>query len=128
MKKKKKKKEEEKKKKQGLVFRQAQSLESQSQTPSLWHMRLGLCFSISTEDTPLPPPAAPSCPSTSTVQVKVRLPGPVGQQRKEENRRNCILRLDISPLRHYGKHMVVVLTAPTTISNEKVKTADILIP
>ncbi|GFR82456.1 hypothetical protein ElyMa_004098000 [Elysia marginata] len=42
-------------------------------------------------------PAAPSCPSTSTVQVKVRLPGPVGQQRKEENRRrNCVLRRDIS--------------------------------
>ncbi|GFR78269.1 hypothetical protein ElyMa_002256800 [Elysia marginata] len=85
-------------------------------------------FSLSTEDTPLPPSAAPSCPSTSTVQVKVRLPGPVGQQRKEENRRrNCVVRLDISLLRHYGKHMIAVLTAPTTISSEKFKIADILI-
>ncbi|GFS22492.1 hypothetical protein ElyMa_006952700 [Elysia marginata] len=67
------------------------------------------------------------CAVSHSVQVKVRLPGPESQQRKEENRRrNCVVRPDISPLRHYGKHMIIVLTAATTISSEKVKTADIL--
>ncbi|GFR69674.1 hypothetical protein ElyMa_000306900 [Elysia marginata] len=87
--------------------------ESESDPESLAHAAVtvsqapspSFSLTLSTEDTPLPPPAAPSCPSTSTVQVKVRLPCPVGQQRKEENRRrNCVLRPDISPLRHYGKH------------------------